>query len=233
MVTVKIIAGLCVSLALFACAPAEMPSRGLMDISPAVGSDQPASEIMARLGGKQLVAAHYNIVDFTVVVPQSLLVSNADVYLPNADIVWHGDPPGDRRAQVKALFVAGFTRGTANMTQGQAIMVNIEVQRFHALSPRARATVGGNFAMQFILTVYDAATGAILDGPRMVRADTPASGGVRALREESQGMTQTTVIEARLEQEFRIELAQRYVIIDGAVPVSRNDFSPSDLTLAE
>ncbi len=98
---------------------------------------------------------------------------------------------------------------------------------------KTRATFGGNFGMHFLLTVYDAHTREILDGPRQIIADVHGSGGLAALREEQQGITQTTVVEGRLAEVFARELSRMRVPAGSAEVVSRNDFSPSDLTLAQ
>lgn len=228
MFKARIVTGMCVSMALLACSPAEMPSLGLKIASPTIA--EAAGSVVAQ---DAAVQTRYQVVNYVVSVPQSLLVSEADVYLPNADIVWHGDPDGERHQQIKAIFETALAQSTQDMTTGRAVTVAIEVQRFHALSPKTRATLGGNFAMHFYLTVYDAATNQVLDGPRMVVADTPGSGGVRALREEAQGITQKSVITARLVAVFDVELSRPGRA--AAVPemISRNDFSPADLTLAE
>ena len=228
MFKVRIVFGMFASMALYACSPAEMPSRGLNLASPAI-VDVPA-QVAAPDAAVQLA---FNVVNYTVLVPRTLLVSEADVYLPIADIVWHGDPDGDRYDQIKTIFGAAMAQSTQDMTVGRAVEVAVEVHKFHALTPKTRATLGGNFAMHFYLTVYDAATHEVLDGPRMVVADTPASGGVKALREEQQGITQKSVITARLIEVFDLELSRPGRPGAAAQAVSRNDFSPSDLTLAE
>ena len=193
MLKARIVMGLCASVVLFACSPAEMPSRGLNISTPAVTDMTPIN---------QAVEAQYNVVGYRVSVPKSLLVSEADVYLPIADIVWHGDPDGDRYQQIQTIFETALAQSTRDMTDGRAVTVSIEIKKFHALTPKTRATVGGNFAMHFYLTVLDAETHEVLDGPRMVVADTKASGGVRALREEQKGITQKTVILAHLVEVF-------------------------------
>ena len=225
MCKVRIVFGMFASMALYACSPAEMPSRGLNLASPAI-VDAPA-RVAAPGAAVQLA---FNVVNYTVSVPRTLLVSEADVYLPIADIVWHGDPDGDRYEQIKTIFDAAMAQSTQDMTAGRAVEVAIEVHKYHALTPKTRATLGGNFAMHFYLTVYDAATREVLDGPRIVVADTRASGGVKALREEQRGITQKSVITARLVEVFVHELSRPGA---AAQAVSRNDFSPSDLTLAE
>ncbi len=213
-------------LALVACSPAEMPSRGLNIASPAV----PDVATTAVGGTAQPL---YHVVAFDAVVPRELLVSEADVYLPIADIVWHGDPEGDRYAQIEAIFETALAQSTADMTQGREVKVVAQVLKFHGVTDKTRATVGGNFAMHFYLNVLDAATGELVDGPRLVVADTPASGGVRALREEQRGITQKFVVTNRLIEVFDEELAKPGQAPEGNLAISRNDFSPSDLTLAD
>ena len=214
-------------LALVACSPAEMPSRGLNIATPSV------PDVAATAVGDVAALAMYHVVGFDAVVPRDLLVSEADVYLPIADIVWHGDPEGDRYAQIEAIFETALGQATADMTEGREVKVVAQVLKFHGVTDKTRATVGGNFAMHFYLTVLDAHTGALIDGPRLVVADTPASGGVRALREEQRGITQKFVVTNRLVEVFDEELAKPAQPPADNLAISRNDFSPSDLTLAD
>ena len=224
MLQARITMGLCVSMALFACSPADMPGQGLNLSSP----------LAANGGGTNAaVQVQYNVRDYDVIVPRSLLVSEADVYLPRADIVWHGDPAGDRYRQIQSIFETALAQSTRDMTQGRAVTVSIEIRKFHALTPKTRATIGGNYAMHFILTVRDAQTGQVLDGPREVVGDTKASGGVRALREEQQGITQKSVILGHLIKVFDQELARPGRPASATGVVSRNDFSAQDMALAE
>ena len=226
MFMTRLVAAFGVSCALFACAPSEMPSRGQMNVLPPIVVSPVQTPVQSG-------PAELNLVGAVISVPRTLLVSEADVYLPNADIVWHGDPLGDRHAQVEAMFSAAVAAGTADMTLGYPVTILIEVEKFHALTPKTRATLGGNFAMHFTLTVLDGFNGEILAGPKLVIADTPASGGRKALREEALGITQKVVIETRLAEVLRQELLGVRLLLVPAVPMSRDAFSPMDLTLAE
>lgn len=198
MKTIQILASLALIGALGACATTEPASRGTTDPA-ALGA-----------GGVALptVAPRYAVQGITVRVPETLKVSEANLYFPIADIVWRGDPRGDRHAQVRALFDAGLARGTSAMTSGTPVLVEVEVTRFHALTEKARYSVGGSYSMQFLLTLRDAQTGEIIDGPRVVVADMPASGGERALEEEARGLTPKVVITARLAEVIAAELAR-------------------------
>ena len=141
-------------------------------------------------------------------VPQDLKVSEANVMVPNADIVWRGDPMGDRHSQVAAIFEAAAANATQGLIEGRGVVLSLEVTRFHALTEKARYLTGGNYALHFELTLRDAATGVILDGPRSVVADVRASGGARAIAEDNAGRTEKVVITERLVQVLQYELAQ-------------------------
>jgi hypothetical protein len=125
-----------------------------------------------------------------VLVPDTLLVSEANRYYPRGDIVWRGEPLGDRRAQVKAIFEEGIGRGAAALDGATPVDLQVKVLRFHALTQKARYTVGGVHAITFVVTLKDPETGVLLADPRVVRADLNAYGGEEALSAEAGGFTQ-------------------------------------------
>ena len=51
-------------------------------------------------------APDFSVVDVRVIVPETLKVSEANTYKPRADIVWRGDPYGNRYEQVAAIMRA-------------------------------------------------------------------------------------------------------------------------------
>lgn len=155
------------------------------------------------------LAAQYDVAEVKIVVPQTLRVSEANSYRPNADIVWRGDPPGDRYAQVQAIMAEGFAQGTAGMTAGRRVIVEAEVVRFHCLTEKTRYSIGGVHSIRFNLTVRDAESGQVIDGPRLVKADIKASGGEKALAEDRAGRTQRVVIVEDLMAVSRRELSAR------------------------
>lgn len=224
------------ALSLSACGEGAMISRGAGVDGPSVAG------FVKAAGGKRMVVVPvaYDVEKINVLVPHFLRVSEANSFVPRADIVWHGDTLGDRYAQVTALIAEAAANGTKAMTIGQQVEVDIEITRFHALTPKARYTTGGNFATHFLLTVRDLATGEILDGPRPVVADTWASGGQRAMEEEAAGITQKMVIEAKVARVLSHELSQKLVPAEDAptsavspIAVSHNDFTPGMATLGE
>lgn len=234
MKLIRCLAALCFALALSACARVETPTRGVVGqsgLAPQAGYVQTASE-------KDVVlVSQYDVTAVNVIVPRTLRVSETNVFFPIADIVWYGDPAGDRYAQVQALYEEALARGTAAMTEGRAVVLEVEITRFHALTPKARYTVGGEHTLHFTLTVRDAATGDIVDGPRKVVADIKGSGGKRAIAEEEAGLTQKVVIENRLAEVIRRELSVPVSAGagsgEGSGAVGRNAFSPTDLTIIE
>ncbi|MEM6759195.1 MAG: DUF6778 family protein [Pseudomonadota bacterium] len=149
-----------------------------------------------------------NVGQINVVVPQELKVSEANSYLPKGDIVWRGDPIGNRHAQVAQIFEAAMQRGTQAIEGDQEVTLDIVVKRFHALSEKARYTVGGVHNITFDLTLRDAATGAPLSPSREVRADLDAFGGMEAIRADSIGQTQKVRITDHLAEVIRQELTK-------------------------
>lgn len=149
-----------------------------------------------------------SIKKITVNVPRTLKVSESNRYLPNSDIVWRGDMIGDRHAQVQAIFETAMARGTEPMTGVVPVALDIEVTRFHALTEKARYTVGGVHSITFNMTLRNADTGDALTETRRVRADLDAFGGVQALRAEAAGQTQKVRITAHLAEVIRQELTR-------------------------
>lgn len=175
-----------------------------------------------------VMASQYNVTEIRIDVPRTLRVSEANMFYPLADIVWRGEPIGDRYMQVHSIFTDAFGIGTAKMKSGPAVIVEATVTRFHGVTEKARYTVGGVFNMNFDLTVRDAATGAILDGPRAVALDVRSAGGSAALAEEQAGRTQRIVVIEALQAKIRHELSRQVDI----PPTSRNNTDVATLATA-
>ncbi len=148
-----------------------------------------------------------NIVSIDITVPRTLKVSEKNRYYPGGDIVWRGDPPGDRYAQVEAIFQDAMARGTQGMTSGTPAILGIEVARFHGLTEKARYSTGGVHAITFILTLYDPETGQALTTPRQIKADLRAYGGDDAVAADQRGETQKVRITAHLAYVIYTELS--------------------------
>ncbi len=156
-------------------------------------------------------APSYNVTAVNVVVPTTFTVSEANSYKPRADIVWRGDPMGNRYDQVATLMQNAISAGVAGMDGTRDVILNIQVERFHALTEKARYTVGGTHDIRFMLSVVDVETGVVLDGPRLVVSELAALGGRTAIQAEANGQTQKVRISAFLRQLIQTELATPHV----------------------
>ena len=130
------------------------------------------------------------IESYSVTVPHELRVSEANVFYPLGDIVWRGDPLGDRHQQVAAIFETSLQKSAGLMTQGRPARVEIEVKRFHSVTEKTRYTTGGMHSITFQIAAFDPQTGAPLMKPHVVSADLNAYGGARAIEAERKGHTQ-------------------------------------------
>jgi len=150
----------------------------------------PIDVLPTAIGIKSSPGDSWHVQKVNVIVPDSLKVSEANSYIPRGDIIWRGDPYGDRRAQVKAILENSISQAFLDMQGPEAVIVDVTLIRFHALSQRARATVGGVHNVKFDVTVRDAQTGAQLIDDFEVNASLRAYGGMRAIRAEMKGQTQ-------------------------------------------
>lgn len=204
MTKFRVIAAVAAGLALSACAsaPLETVSRN----SPAPLQAQDAGKDAAK---QQIapIGSRLKVTSVRVTVPRSLKVSEANRFYPGGDIVWRGDPPGDRYAQVQKIFEDAMLKGVRSIEGGDVpVMLDVEVTRFHALTEKARYTVGGVHALQFMMQLRDPETGAPLGEPKFVKADFKALGGAAAVRAEQAGQTQKVRITDHLATVIREEL---------------------------
>ncbi|HKK84375.1 MAG TPA: DUF6778 family protein, partial [Roseovarius sp.] len=123
-------------------------------------------------------------------------------------IVWREDPVGDRHAQVKAIVEAGLSEGISAMEPGAVpVVMDVEVTRFHALTEKARYTIGGVHAIQFKMQLRNPETGQAYGEPHLVKADFKALGGAKAIEAERNGITQKHRITEHLAKVIQTELA--------------------------
>lgn len=189
-----------------ACASVDVPSRNLpFEATPDAAVSVPEGyETLPRID--PLPALRVSSV--TVGVPRSLTVSEANSYLPKGDIVWREDPFGDRYAQVQAIVQRAMEAGSAGLEGPIDAHLHVEVQRFHALTQKARYTTGGIHAITFKMRLTDPVTGALLRPEKLVEADLKAFGGARALEAMSRGQTQKVRITGHLANVVRQELTR-------------------------
>ena len=200
MYPLKLTAVLMLGLATAGCATQETTNRNAVYDAPTNKFAQ--SPIADQAAQQPLV----RVKRLTVSVPKSLKVSEANLFYAPGDIVWRGEPYGDRYKQVEALFQNAMIAGVANLDGEVPVHVAIEVQRFHALTEKARYTVGGIHAIQFKMSVTHAQTGALIMAPKNIKADLKGLGGRTAIKAEQQGQTQKVRISAHLANVIHTEL---------------------------
>ncbi len=174
----KICAVLLMAAGLSACASVETPTRGEPTLAPVI-----TPSLSAR-------SAEWKVVDVRVNVPETLSTTEANMFYPNANVVWRGEPYANRHKQVEALMDQAMTTGLAHLNGAQDVVFQIDVRRFHAVTEKARAFTGGVHDMIFTLTVFDAATGRALHGPVFIETHLKAHGGRAALEAERNGFSQ-------------------------------------------
>ena len=134
--------------------------------------------------------APMRVSSFTVVVPETLTVSEQNTYDPSTDIVWRGDPFGDRFPQVQAIVESGVQKGISKLTGDVPVTLDIVVWRFHSQTERTRYSVGGDYEISYDLTVRAASDGSVLIPTYRVDAIADAPGGDDALVAERAGRTE-------------------------------------------
>lgn len=163
---------------LSACGTVDTASRAAQDPDTVTAVDLSA------------LSAQWKLVDVRVTVPDTLTVSEANMYYPLTDIVWRGDPFGDRRVQISKLMDEGMTRGLAHLDGPRPVNFDIVLERFHSLTEKARYSFGGVHNIEYTLLVSDAQTGQPLHGPQFREVALKAFGGEQAFEAERRGQTQ-------------------------------------------
>ncbi|UYV38863.1 hypothetical protein N4R57_07500 [Rhodobacteraceae bacterium D3-12] len=207
MKRVRMVALVVLGMAVSGCAGVEAPSRNAPFEAPSVAA----------------VAPSMKMVGFEVRVPNALKVSEANSYYPTGDIVWRGEPLGDRHAQVKKIFDESLAQVSKTSNGKVPVLVEIEVTRFHALTEKTRYTVGGRHEIQFVMHLLNPETRQPVAEPRPIDATFKAFGGARAIAAERNGVTQRKRIAGRLISVVQKELGKTSgVAAQGGDVVSRN-----------
>ncbi|MCC6008537.1 MAG: hypothetical protein JJU40_12765 [Rhodobacteraceae bacterium] len=151
-------------------------------------------------------AATFEVAEIAVVVPEELSVSEANSFFPDADIVWRGDPLGDRHEQVHGILSDALMLAGEGLSGPERIRVEIKLERFHALTQKARYTTGGLHNIRFVLQLRDLATGDLIGEPTRVNASLIAYGGQRAIEADARGETQRVRITRHVADVVRAHL---------------------------
>ena len=152
------------------------------------------------------IASQYEVVDVQVAVPSYLVASEADVYLPKADIVWREDPLGDRHEQVRVIIKDALSKGTNALIGPRKVIMAARVNMFHALTEKARNTVGGKHNVQFDYVLLDAQTRQPVTTVQNMDASLKAFGGAKAYRAMRKGQTQKVRITNHVAAEIQYAL---------------------------
>lgn len=175
-----------------------LAAMGLWACSTPVASDE-------DIASKQVVRG-YDLEGFTFKVANGLVVSEAETFYPNADIVWRGDPFGPRLPQIRAMFQTAYLRNEAVLDVGTPVAVQVTLLRFHGVTEKTRYTIGGVYNIIFELTVKNASTGELIESGRIVTANLDAPGGIRAVELDRSGQTQKVRVTDFLSKVLRQEL---------------------------
>lgn len=152
--------------------------------------------------------ANWTLASVSVQIPEEMKVNtDGSIRYPDPDhLVWWGDPPGDRKAQVIALMSDAVTAGALDaMTGAKPVELRLKIDQFHAMTPKARATnlQLGVHEIRFDLQVVDAQTGAVLAAENDISADFRAFSGSQAVLAEQAGQGQKIRIQTRVAQVIR------------------------------
>ena len=171
----------------------------------------PLSEVKldgrVSIGPSSATNLRYTVRSVDLIVPETLRVSEENLFYPDADVVWRGEPHGDRPMQISAILDEGLNAGASGAKQGAQVTIKVQLERFHALTEKARFSIGGVHDIVFVLTVLDFKTNAILEGPRRVEVAIKASGNDKAIAEDAAGRTQRVVIVEGVAEAIRRELS--------------------------
>ncbi|ABL70082.1 DUF6778 family protein [Paracoccus denitrificans] len=140
--------------------------------------------------------AGWRVAAVEVAVPDALTTSEANNYIPDFDIVWHGEPAGDRRVQVAAILREGIEKGAAGLNGKTGVRIVATVSQFHAITPvvRERLQNSGVHNIRYTVQVFDARSGAALSQPQLIKAEFPALVGKAGDEAEARGLTQRVQI---------------------------------------
>jgi hypothetical protein len=129
-----------------------------------------ASDYAAGLAPE--VTRGWTVVDVRAVAYDSRTVSEDNVLVPFADIVWHGEAEGDRRAQVAAIVAEGLGAAAAPLRGARPVELHVAVDRFHGVTPAAiNRSPGAVHDIVFRVAVVDRATREVLVPPMRMETD--------------------------------------------------------------
>lgn len=142
-------------------------------------------------------ATQWRVAAVNVTAPETLTTSEENSYVPSFDVVWHGEPYGDRRAQAAAILREGIQRGAAVAKGKTPVRIEAVVEQFHAITPVTRNREwmnAGVHDIRYTVQVFNARTGDALTQPQLILADLPALTGKAGDEADAKGFTQRVQI---------------------------------------
>ena len=127
-----------------------------------------------------------------MIIPERLTVSEENKFAPNADVVWHGDVRGDRKAQVAAILESAGKLGTKDMKSGRNVHLVLQLEEFHGMTPIAlrKLKYSGVYNIAMIASVHEGPTNKPIIEPTPIYADLEAFTGARFAQAEAEGNSQ-------------------------------------------
>ena len=138
------------------------------------------------------LTSNWNVTQVEIIIPERLTVSEENTYAPNADIVWHGDIRGDRKAQVAAILEAAGIKGTENVKSGRNVHLVLQLEEFHGMTPIGlrKLKFSGIYNIAMVASVHHGPTNEVIVQPTPIYADLEAFTGARFAQAEAEGNTQ-------------------------------------------
>lgn len=137
------------------------------------------------------VSRDWRVTEVRAVTYDSRTVSNDNILVPMADIVWHGEPDGDRRAQVAAIIAEAARTAAAPLGGSTPVELHIAVDRFHGVTPLAvNLAPAAVHDIVFRIGVVDSRTRDVLVPPERITAPLPALTQHHAIRAQLEGETE-------------------------------------------
>lgn len=137
------------------------------------------------------VSRTWQVTDVRAIVHGNRTVSDDNVLIPIADIVWHGEPAGDRKAQVAEIVAEGTRAAAAPLARGRPVEIHIAVDRFHGVTPVAvNRSPAAVHDIVFRIAVVDRRTREVLVPPERVTASLVAHTQTNAILSRLKGETE-------------------------------------------
>ncbi|WP_322892610.1 MULTISPECIES: DUF6778 family protein [unclassified Yoonia] len=180
--------------------------RRVVLVSLLLGALSACSSVVSRSDPRMDGTRSYELQGITFTALPDLVVSEANSYYPSVDVVWRGDPLGDRITQIGTMFQEAARRNVGTFGGTRPIIADIVLTRFHGVTERTNYSYGGTHDIRFLMTVRDARTGEVLEPQRRIVAELDAPGGEEAVRLNAIGQTQRVRVTDFLASVLRDEL---------------------------